>query len=152
MSVSLEGGCLCDRVRYRVSEDPIGFYACHCSDCRRESGAAFGLTMIFRRPAFERLRGDVRAIDVRMPDGRVRQSSVCPECLVRVWTDPSRYPEIVVLNPGTLDDTNAYEPFGNMWIASACAWIEPVPGPRFERDPEDPIAMVRAWQEHRRTT
>jgi hypothetical protein len=152
LATPLTGCCTCSRVRYRILEDPIAFYACHCTDCRRESGAAYGLSMVFRRGALEPAGGEVRTIRVELADGRTRCATVCTHCLVRVWSDSRNYAQIVNLSAGTLDDANAYEPFGNMWLASACAWATPVPGPRFDRQPEDPIAMVRAWQEHRRKT
>ena len=39
------------------------------------------------------------------------------------------------------------EPWGNMWTRSARPWVAFAPGPRFEQQPEDPLAMVRAWHE-----
>jgi len=35
----LEGGCLCGRVRYRASGPALRAVICHCSMCRRHSGA-----------------------------------------------------------------------------------------------------------------
>lgn len=35
----LEGGCLCGAVRYRVTGKPYHVTHCHCSMCRRASGA-----------------------------------------------------------------------------------------------------------------
>jgi hypothetical protein len=32
------GGCLCGAVRYRASEPLAAVVACHCSQCRRQSG------------------------------------------------------------------------------------------------------------------
>ena len=149
----LPGGCLCARVRYRILEDPIAYYVCHCTDCQCESGVAFGLSMLFRRSALAHDQGETRSVEVLLPGGwRTRKATVCAECLVRVWGESSRTPLILGLNPGTLDDPRAYEPFGNMWTASAHRWVSLAPGPRFERQPEDPIAMVRAWQEHLRET
>lgn len=147
MSESREGGCLCGRARYRLREDPIAFYACHCSDCQRESGSAFGLTMIVRREALETLGGELRQVSVPMPDGREKRAVRCAHCGTRLWGEPVKFPQVRALRPGTLDDPRAFEPWGNMWTASAQPWAALAPGPRFERQPEDPLAMVRAWQE-----
>jgi len=147
----LPGGCLCGHVRYRILEDPIAFYVCHCTDCQREGGAAFGLSMLFRRIALAHDQGETRSVDVLLPGGwRTRNATRCAECLVDLWGESSRTPQIIGLSPGTLDDPRAYEPFGNIWTASAHAWVSLAPGPRFERQPEDPIALVRAWQERPR--
>ena len=37
-----DGGCQCGKVRYRLSREPQTLYACHCSDCQKQSGRAFG--------------------------------------------------------------------------------------------------------------
>ena len=146
MHEAREGGCLCRRVRYRLAGEPIAFYACHCTDCQLESGSAFGLTMLVRSEDFERLAGESKLVPVTMPDGRVKSSVRCAHCGTRMWGEPVRVPQVRTLRPGTLDDPRAFTPWGNMWTASALPWVSFAPGPRFEREPEDPIAMVRAWQ------
>ncbi len=151
LDVPLAGGCLCGRVRYRIHEDPITFHACHCTDCQTESGSAFGISMSLRRSAFEHERGEVRSIVVELPDGVRRwPATVCANCLVRLWNVSLVAPNIVGLQAGTLDDPKAYEPYGNLWTRSARPPGLFAPGPRFERQPEEPLAMVKLWQEHRR--
>lgn len=36
---SFEGGCLCGAIRYRAAARPVRGVICHCSMCRRHSGA-----------------------------------------------------------------------------------------------------------------
>ena len=38
---------------YRVAEEPLTLYACHCTDCQRHSGTSFALSMVVRRRTFE---------------------------------------------------------------------------------------------------
>jgi hypothetical protein len=35
----LDGGCLCGRIRYRLTAAPFDAGYCHCTLCRRASGA-----------------------------------------------------------------------------------------------------------------
>ena len=35
----LQGGCHCGQVRYEVTGRPYHLTVCHCTDCRRTSGA-----------------------------------------------------------------------------------------------------------------
>ncbi len=146
MAEELAGGCTCGKVRYRLRGEPIAFYACHCLDCQRESGSAFGLSMIVRRESLEILEGETKHFVVTRPDGRVTQTARCPHCATRLWSEPRSAPEVRTLRPGTLDDPRAYAPWGNMWTVRAHPWVALAPGPRFERQPEDRLAMVRAWQ------
>ena len=32
------GACLCGGVRYRLAAEPTATYACHCAECRRQTG------------------------------------------------------------------------------------------------------------------
>jgi hypothetical protein len=146
MDQAHEGGCLCGSVRYRLRGEPIAFYACHCTDCQIESGSAFGLSMIVRREAIEPLSGETRIVAVTMPDGREKRPVRCTQCATRLWGEPAKVPQVRTLRPGTLDDPRAWTPYGNIWTASALPWVAFAPGPRFERQPEDPLAMVKAWQ------
>jgi hypothetical protein len=34
------GGCLCDKIRYEITEAPQSVYTCHCVDCQRLTGSA----------------------------------------------------------------------------------------------------------------
>ena len=44
-AASLEGGCLCSRVRYQIDGIPEHVGHCHCESCRKATGAAFATFM-----------------------------------------------------------------------------------------------------------
>lgn len=35
------GSCLCQRVRYEIRGEPLGFLVCHCVNCRKATGSGF---------------------------------------------------------------------------------------------------------------
>jgi hypothetical protein len=47
-----EGGCQCGRVRYRVEGEPLTLGICHCTECQRQSGSAFGMSMVTPKGQF----------------------------------------------------------------------------------------------------
>ena len=151
MTREILGGCLCGGVRYRFTGRPLAFYVCHCTDCQRQTGSAFGLSMIVSREAVEVLKGNPEYFQVSMPDGRTKRGRYCPDCIARVWGEPIKLPQLFVLRPGTFDDPPSYAPFGDIWTRSAQSWVSFTRGPRFEGQPGDPLALVRAWQEHNST-
>ena len=57
MTDDILGGCLCGAVRYRFAGSPLAFYVCHCTDCQKQTGSAFGLSMIVKRDDVELLQG-----------------------------------------------------------------------------------------------
>ena len=36
-----KGTCLCGKIRYQASADPVFMAVCHCKDCQRATGSAF---------------------------------------------------------------------------------------------------------------
>ncbi len=142
------GSCLCGDVAYRLGEDPLTLYVCHCQDCQRQTGTSFALSMIVRQEALRLERGRPREYSVEMPDGRLKRSNFCDRCSTRLW-GPSSIAGLAVLDPGTLDDTSWLRPVGHIWTRSAQPWVAIPEGPlRFEKQPraEDWPAFVRAWK------
>jgi hypothetical protein len=137
-------------VRYRFAGEPLAFYQCHCTDCQRQTGSAFGLSMIARRNDLEALHGEPKRFQISMPDGRIKRGLFCGECAARVWGEPAKIPQLVVLRPGTFDTAPGAPPLGDIWTRSARPWVAFTDGPRFEGQPEDPLALVRAWSEQNR--
>jgi hypothetical protein len=58
MSFVAEGGCLCGAIRYRVSAAPFSVAHCHCSNCRKASGAAMLTWLTVKQGEFTWLRGE----------------------------------------------------------------------------------------------
>src|SRR5947209_44786 len=47
LSMKLEGGCLCGKVRFTVNQPPLRTLACHCTFCQRLTGSSFYAESIF---------------------------------------------------------------------------------------------------------
>lgn len=142
-----DGGCFCGEIRYRFSGEPFTLYACHCLDCQRQTGSSFSLSMIVLRSDIEILRGEPARVAVTTPDGRPKNGRLCARCGTRLWSDPARYPEIAILEPGTFDDTTWIRPVAHIWTRSAQPWIAFPEGPlRFAAQP-DPMELIEAWRD-----
>lgn len=142
------GGCLCGDLEYSLSEDPVTLYACHCTDCQRQTGASFALSLIARREALQIVRGRPHEYSVEMPDGRIKRSFFCSRCATRLW-GPSSVPGLAVLEPGTLDDTSWLHPIAHIWTRSAQPWVQiPKDSLNFVEQPQadEWLALVRAWK------
>jgi len=145
-SIEVPGRCRCGRVRFVLREEPIAFYLCHCTDCQAETGSAFGQTMHVRREAVGSVEGPARESEMEHAGIRF-PLTYCPNCLTILFGGSERVPQILGVNAGALEDVAGLTPYGNMWTRSARPWVAFAPGPRFEQQPEDPLAMVRAWAE-----
>jgi hypothetical protein len=150
MPAPYDGGCLCGAVRYRLAEEPLTLYACHCTDCQRYTGSSFGLSMVVLTEALRILQGEPKAYVSAAPGERERRGKFCGDCATRLWGEPVRFPQIAVLRPGTLDDTTWLDPVAHIWMRSAQPWVAlPEGSVTFETQPDDPLALIKMWQERR---
>jgi hypothetical protein len=147
-----EGGCLCGRIRYRLTGEPLTFYACHCTDCQRQTGSAFGYSMITPQDTLEVLKGEPESARIELPDGRIKRICFCAACGTRVWGTPEKVPQVVTLRPGTFDDTTGLRPVGHIWTSSAHPWVQiPDDTLNYSHQPEDMGDLIRAWRSRPRS-
>lgn len=141
-SLPLTGGCPCGAVRYEVSAFPLLLYACHCTNCQRQSGAAFALNMPVRTSAFRLTSGAPKAW--RRPG---TASWFCPECAGRIHGARETRPQSVNVRAGTLDDTTWLTPIAHLFTRSAQKWeIFAAETPCYEDLPDDWTVLTQEWK------
>jgi hypothetical protein len=138
MKLPSNGGCQCEGVRYRITSDPVVVYACHCTTCQTQSGSAFGLAARFPKEHFELTRGELVSFDFPGTQGHSFTNSFCQNCGTRIHHVHSRFPNLISLKPGTLDDADGLIPAFHVYTRSAQPWVTiPDNVPSFETMPED---------------
>lgn len=108
--------------------------ACHCKECQRQSGSAFGLSLIVPQEgvAFD---GELSMFERSSESGRPLKCFFCPACGTRIYHQPS-YGPVVNVRAGTLDDTSGLEPKMHAWVRSKQPWFKIPEGvPTFEKQP-----------------
>ena len=80
MTDKLTGGCQCGALRYEVTGAPKQLIACHCTDCQKQSGSAFGMTMVVDEADFRMVQGEVKKFTTTTDAGRSKTGAFCPEC------------------------------------------------------------------------
>ena len=146
MPAPFTGRCLCEAIHFRVTEEPLTVYACHCTDCQKRSGSALGLSMWVKRAAIEVTRGEVTLHSSLNARGEPRRAKICGQCGVRMWSEPPKYPDYAVMRPGILDDRSWVRPIAHIWTRSAQPWVVIPPGSlTFEGQPADPLTLINAW-------
>jgi hypothetical protein len=147
MPAPYPGRCLCGEIEYRLNDEPVTYYACHCTDCQRRSGSSFGLSMWVKRGSLEVTKGEPALFELSGPDGKPRYQRNCAKCGIRLWSEPAKHPEIAVLRPGSLDDAKSFTPVAHIWMRSAHPWVRVPEGvARFEQQAgfEE---LARLWRE-----
>ncbi len=140
------GGCQCGGIRYVITAPPLTLYACHCTECQRQSSSAFGLSMPVPRSGFTVTQGNPQLWTRTADSGRVVRCAFCPDCGTRLYHLPTRNDAVVNVKPGTLDDTSWLRPVAHVWTSSAQPWVIIPPNVlRYERQPPDFEALYAAW-------
>lgn len=114
------GGCLCGAIRYSISAEPKVSVNCHCSMCRRHSGAAFLSYLAVDRGAFRIEQGEL--VDYRSSADAVR--SHCGSCGSPLTFVFDAEPESVWVTIGTLDDPDAIAPIENWFVNEKVEWTK----------------------------
>ena len=118
----VSGHCLCGFVVYEYSGvvGPAGY--CHCADCRRWSGSAFGVSVRFDTAALRIVHGHVKGFRKQADSGVELTRSFCPECGSALFTASARNPQYTFVQAGSLDDPTLVQPTQQSWVCSAVPW------------------------------
>jgi hypothetical protein len=125
MPAPYTGGCQCGSVRYVLRTEPMRLVACHCKECQRQSGSAFGMSMLVKKDSLT-VTGLTKQFTRIADSGNELTGVFCPDCGVRVYHAPKPVRDVLALKPGTLDDTGWLRPDSFTWMKSAQGWV-PVP-------------------------
>jgi hypothetical protein len=124
MVVAREAACHCGQLQVRTIDEPFAVSICHCLDCQRRTGSAFGMQAGFavdqvsitgRRNSFSRVSDEA--------DRKEHVFHFCPDCGSQVfYTEPSE-PDLVVVSVGSFADPafpppteSGYESRRHRWI------------------------------------
>ena len=151
MTETWNGGCQCGDVRYAVDAAAIKtLYCCHCGDCQRQSGSAFGMSLIVETGGFTLLQGTLSAWQTTTDQNTLKRCLFCPRCGVRIRHDNGTDSAIISVKAGTLDDTHRLAPVAHLWTARAQPWLRlPEDAPCFEKEPPDEEEIYRRYRARR---
>jgi GNAT superfamily N-acetyltransferase len=115
----LRGGCFCGALRYRIAAPPLEVSHCHCSICRRTSGAPFVTWATVPATAFAFIAGVA---------GELRSSAhaerrFCSACGTALTFQRDDEPDTIDVTVGSLDEPNAVVPDSHIWTANQMRWL-----------------------------
>jgi hypothetical protein len=117
---ALCGGCYCGHVRYEAAGDPFHATSCHCSICRRVSGAAFVTWFSIQRAEFTWVRGHAASFASTAKGTR----TFCPLCSTPLTFQHADYPAEIDITLCSLDDPTALTPKDHTFVSNRLAWVQ----------------------------
>jgi hypothetical protein len=115
----LVGRCQCKGVVYKTTSAPLAVYACHCTECQRQSGSAFSLSLLAERGAVVVEEGKPAVWERQHESGRVIDCLICATCGTRLFHEPRANTKVTIVKAGNLDDRSWLFPVGHIWTRSA---------------------------------
>jgi hypothetical protein len=123
----LTGGCFCGRVRYQAEGMPFNETNCHCSTCRRTTGAPFVAWFSVPRSQLK-LTGE----PTRFRSSGKATRSFCPDCGTQITFDLDGAGDEIDITTSSLDDPNWVAPVDHTWTSGRLAWVKLADGlPQF---------------------
>lgn len=115
------GSCQCGDIRYELRGDIYRLNICHCTDCQKQSGSAFGMSLIIPGTTFNLIAGELKTFELTADSGRAKTCAFCPRCGVRIYNKTSA---LMSVKAGTLDDHEWLKPDAHYWSKSKQPWLQ----------------------------
>jgi hypothetical protein len=118
----ITGGCFCKKIRYAIQEKPQGKYlvaTCHCTFCRRTSGAPFVSWIILPRTAFHYESGEPRVLQSSDRGNR----HFCADCGTPIAFFTTDRPYNIDVTTGSLDTPGEFVPTLQVHEESKLGWL-----------------------------
>ena len=117
---SIEGGCFCGAVRYRITAKPSNTMVCHCRSCRRMAAAPVVAWLTFPKAQFRFVHGRPSEFSSSAPVVR----SFCPTCGTPLTYQHQGHPESIDVTTCSLDEPAAFAPTHHSWLADDVPWVK----------------------------
>ena len=118
-ATQVEGGCLCGQARYRVVGLPKSSSVCHCTSCRRASGAQSVAWFVVDRIQFTLLTGELAKFQSSMPVTR----GFCRDCGTSLTYEHADDVNTIEITTATLDRPELFEPTKEIWLSEKVSWV-----------------------------
>jgi hypothetical protein len=118
----IRGSCRCGKVTYSSSADPVFTGVCHCVNCQKSSGSAFGVVVAVPAASLT-ITGTTTRFSDAGDSGSPTHREFCPACGSTIAQSADVMAGITMLPAGTLDDASWVKPAMQIYCDSAQPWV-----------------------------
>ena len=117
-----EAACSCGQLRVTTEGDPVRISMCHCLDCQRRTGSAFGLQARWPKDRVE-VTGRQSEYTRTSDDGDGRTFRFCPDCGATVFWTTEEWPDAVAVAVGAFADPTFPQPTVTVYTSRRHPWL-----------------------------
>jgi hypothetical protein len=114
--------CCCGSLQADAVVDPVIVVACHCTECQRRTGAAFGVGAYFQRDDV-RTSGASTTYVRDGQEGRKLRFHFCPTCGTSVYWFVDLRPDLIGIAIGAFADPSLAKPTLSIWERTRHPWV-----------------------------
>lgn len=114
--------CSCGQLQVRCRDEPESVSACHCFECQRRTGSAFGVAVFFPRDAVS-IRGQSTVFERIGDSGLPLHHHFCLNCGSTVFWYPARKPNSIAVALGSFADPSFPPPQKSVYEAGRHGWV-----------------------------
>lgn len=119
--MTLRATCCCGRLSLSAEGEPAINALCHCDDCKRRTGSAFGWSLYFREEQVELPQGGYRLYSPASGNGQER--GYCDQCgSTLFWRFPP-CPGMIGVAGGNFERGSVPEPDASYSDGKRCSWL-----------------------------
>lgn len=121
-TVKRDAWCSCGQLSITSNGDPIKISACHCRECQRRTGSAFGVAVFFDREKVS-ASGTSNSYTRTGDSGKSIQFRFCPDCGSTVFWMPEFREDLVAVALGCFNDPSSLVPTQSVYEESRMSWV-----------------------------
>lgn len=149
MQPTMTGECNCGAVTYTARSSSLLTYVCHCGNCQKRSGSAFGMGMVLPVDDFE-VKGELSCWERVSDTGQRNPRYSCAVCGNVIYGLGAYTPGFAKLMPGSLRNTRDIQPDVHIWVENAQRWVFiPDDVLQYQKQPEDFGEVLKIVAENR---
>jgi len=114
--------CCCGLLRAEVTGEPALLGACHCMECQRRTGSAFGVSTYFPKEQV-RTEGPSKVYVRGSASGRKIEMHFCPNCGSTVFWCAEFVPDLIGVAFGAFADPSMSWPTVSVWETTRHPWV-----------------------------
>jgi len=115
--------CACGQLRLSCRGEPQIVSVCHCLDCQRRTGSAFGVGAFYARDAVT-IEGLAQTTRRLADSGRGLTFHFCPDCGGTVFWEPDFRPDSLAVAVGAFADPTFPKPDKAVFEERAHPWAK----------------------------
>jgi hypothetical protein len=121
MSDKIKGSCQCKAVKYEINPAVLLVGNCHCTICRKLTGASFSTIVIVAEDDLNVVHGSDQLSTWQVTD--LAAKNFCCKCGTPIFNTNKKYPGRRMIFLGSFDDPQFTAPTVNVHCENMLPWV-----------------------------